>query len=178
MASEGHSQVATPKSVKLRGRRQGERPYPTPKGKKKSSPDDSDSTDTSSSEDEGEVDEVSYRRRMYEKGPRAKGVKEIIPRRDVFEDAVSYRTYRLENLDQTYNSRVARRLSGQVKRLAITFGKEKFSGSTRWRFSDSSGASGIMPCISEFRKVPRHSSFHTSWTSRRGTGTRPRWDFG
>ena len=57
-------------------------------------------------------------------------VKEITPSRDVFEDAVSSRTYRLEELDNTYNSRVARRLSGQVTRLAITFGKEKFSGST------------------------------------------------
>ncbi len=124
VAREAHSQVAKPKSVKLRGRRQGERPYPTPKWKKKSSPDDSDSTDTSSSEDEGEVDDVSYRRRVYENGPCAKGVKAIIPSRDAFEDAVSYRTYRLENLDQTYNSRVARRLSGQVKRLAITFRKD------------------------------------------------------
>ncbi len=66
------------------------RTYPTPKGKKKSSPDDSDSTDPYSSEDDGEVDDVTYRRRMYEKGPRAKGVKEIIPSRDVFEDEVRY----------------------------------------------------------------------------------------
>ncbi len=64
---------------------------------------------------------------VWEK-PSAKGIKEIIPSGDVSEDAVSYRTYRFENLDQTYNSRVARRLSGQMKRLAITFGN--FSGST------------------------------------------------
>ncbi len=100
MARESHTKpVETPKSLKLRGRRQGERHYPTPKGKKKSSPEDSDSTDTSSSEDDEEVDDVSYRRRMYEKGPRAKGATEIISSRDVFEDAASYRTYRLENLD-------------------------------------------------------------------------------
>ena len=62
-------------------------------------------------------------------GDKVPGLVEIEAPRDEFVLAVSYRYYRLDNTSQTYNHRVASRLSRYTKALSHTIRARKFDGS-------------------------------------------------
>ncbi len=60
--------------------------------------------------------DVSY----AEMGPYEPHLTERVPRNRVFKRALSYRTYRLKNVDQSFHSMQADRLADYQKRLKVT----------------------------------------------------------
>ncbi len=61
-------------------------------------------------------------------GPYEPHLTERVPRNRVFKRALSYRTYRLKNVDQSFQPRQADRLGDYQKRLKVTLYAPLFSG--------------------------------------------------
>ena len=76
-------------------------------------------------------DEVSSESEQPKKGSRANrfpGLKEIRPRNEIFSEALSYKTYRLNNQSQRYDSKVARDLYSYCKKVKPDVSEEFLCG--------------------------------------------------
>ncbi len=73
----------------------------------------------------------------------------LVPSRTIYNDAVSFQTYRLTNRSQAYDSSVSARISSWTKRMSHSFQTDKFTGSDPIR---------IINFLKSFRDAANHNN--------------------
>lgn len=112
---------------------QGRRGHKKKKGKRgRRRYDDDTSSSSESSDSESSSDEEGVNTplcaRTRPRGPKYEGLKELKPNNPYFDQALSYRTYRLENTDQERTSRQTGKVKDHIKRLQLTLEECSFDG--------------------------------------------------